>query len=55
LKKAYSYDDLGEKRCIKCNKLLKKRIQVEHPRFTKCYRCFRGLPPKESKEAPDSE
>jgi len=46
-KKSYSYNDLGEKRCIKCNKRLKRRIQLEHSKFDQCYRCFKGLPPKD--------
>jgi len=46
MKKSYAYDVLGEKRCIKCGKLLKKRIVVEHPTFKKCYRCYKGLPSK---------
>ena len=43
-KKSHSYDVLGDKRCIKCNKRLKKRIELEKPNFNKCYRCFKGLP-----------
>jgi len=50
MKKSYSYNVLGEKKCIKCGKLLKKRIELEHPGFVKCYRCFHGLPLKEQKK-----
>jgi len=45
MKKSYKQDVLSEtKRCIKCGKFLKKRIEIEHPNFKKCYRCFMGLP-----------
>jgi len=44
-KKTFSYNELGEKKCIKCGKRLKKRIELEHPNFSKCYRCFKRLPP----------
>jgi formylmethanofuran dehydrogenase subunit E len=41
-KKFCAYNVLSEtKRCAKCGKPLKKRIEVEHPRFTLCYTCFR--------------
>ncbi len=40
-KKLYPYDVLSEtKKCIKCGKSLKKRIEIEHPKFTKCYKCY---------------
>ena len=48
-KRSYSYDVLGDKRCIKCNKRLKKRIELEKPTFNKCYRCYKGLPPIQDK------
>ena len=48
-KKSYSYDVLGDKRCIKCNKRLKKRIELEHNSFLLCYRCYKGLPPIQDK------
>jgi len=44
VKKAYSYDILSEtKKCVKCGKRLKKRIETEHPRFNKCWRCYKGI------------
>jgi len=49
-KKSYSYNELSEKKCMKCGKPLKKRIALEHPNITTCYRCFKGLPPTEVKE-----
>ena len=47
-KKLYKYDILGDKRCVVCGRRLKKRIEVEHPTFDRCYRCFKGLPPRNS-------
>ena len=47
-KKSYKYDKLGDKRCVVCGRKLKKRIEIEHPTFDKCYRCFKGLPPRNS-------
>ena len=44
MKKSYAYDMLDDKRCVKCGKKLKKRIAEEHPKFNKCYRCFKGKP-----------
>jgi len=31
------------KKCSKCGKPLKKRIEVEHSEFNECYKCFKGL------------
>ena len=51
MKKSYKHDVLSEtKRCVKCGKRLKKRIEIEHPNFIKCYRCYKGLPVKEDQE-----
>ena len=47
MKKNYRHDELGEKRCVLCNKQLKKRIELDRPKAELCYRCFKGLPPKE--------
>ena len=48
-KKSYDYAMMGDKKCVKCGKKLKKRIEVDHPNFNKCYHCFKGLPKKEEK------
>jgi hypothetical protein len=46
-RKSYSYNVMSEnKKCSKCGKPLKKRIEMEHPKFTLCYRCYIGLPIK---------
>ena len=45
--KSYSYDVLSNKKCSRCGRKLKKRIAEEHPKFNKCYRCFKRLPAKE--------
>ena len=50
MKKNYAYDVLSDKQCIVCGKKLKKRIEIEHPNFTKCYRCYKGLPIREEKK-----
>jgi hypothetical protein len=46
MQKSYRYDELGKKECVKCGKKLKKRIELERPTADKCFRCFKGLPPK---------
>lgn len=46
-KKLYPYNVLSAtKICVRCGKRLKKRIEVEKPRFDQCYRCYKGLPKK---------
>ena len=51
VKKNFKHDVLSEtKRCVKCGKKLKKRIEIEHPNFTKCYRCYMRLPIKGDQE-----
>jgi len=46
-RKSYPYNVMSEsKKCSKCGKPLKKRIEMEHPKFTLCYRCYIGLPIK---------
>jgi hypothetical protein len=45
--KSHPYNELGEKKCIECGKRLKKRIEEERPEWTKCYRCYNRLPPKQ--------
>lgn len=43
-RKSYPYNIMSEnKKCLKCGKPLKKRIEVEHPKFNLCYRCYKGL------------
>lgn len=49
-RKLYSYNVLSSKRCVVCGRKMKKRIVEEHPKFDKCYRCFKGLPPKNAEE-----
>lgn len=44
-KKSYKHTELGNKCCSKCGRKLKKRIELEHPKFNLCYRCYKGLPP----------
>ena len=40
-KKSYPYNVLSEtKKCVKCGKALKKRIEMEHPSFNVCYKCY---------------
>jgi hypothetical protein len=47
MKKTYAYNVMGDKKCSKCGCRLKKRIEIEHPNFVRCYRCYKGLPPVE--------
>jgi hypothetical protein len=47
MRKRFAHDELGEKECVDCGRKLKKRIEVERPEWEKCYRCFKGLPPKQ--------
>ncbi|MCK4240857.1 MAG: hypothetical protein KAX30_04485 [Candidatus Atribacteria bacterium] len=39
MKKSYSFNILGSKKCMDCGERLKKRIEEEHPKFRRCYHC----------------
>jgi len=44
MKKSYPYNVLSDKKCSVsgCSKKLKLRIVEEHPKFDKCYKCYKN-------------
>jgi hypothetical protein len=45
MKKIYPSNMLSDKKCAKrgCDKKLKLRIAIQHPKFKFCYDCFKDM------------
>jgi len=41
MEKKYRFDELSDKRCIKCGERLKKNLIEKKPTANMCYKCYR--------------